>query len=264
MQFMGRPSIRRIAGLLTATALSTVALRGEVPRVARAEPPSTATDREAPQHKSTLPPPRTHYMGRQIAPTMGYQGAAWLTRSTREREEQSQKLLDALPLKAGQVVCDVGCGNGYYTLRLARRVGPTGRVLALDIQPEMLSLLNARAKKENVQNIVPVLGSVADPHLPRGKIDLLLLVDVYHEFSYPERMLRGLRASLKPEGRLVLVEFRGEDPAVPIKPLHKMTKKQILKELPANGFRLVDEYDELPWQHVMIFGLAPLDESSPP
>jgi len=220
--------------------------------------PASAEETASSDNAESLPPPRTEYMGRRIAATMSYHGAGWLIRSDREQEEHTQELLDALNVQPGQVVCDVGCGNGYYTLKLARLVGKGGRVLALDIQPEMLSLLSARAKKKGITNVTPILGTVADPKLPEEKIDILLLVDVYHEFSHPELMLRALRRSLKPDGRLVLVEFRGEDPAVPIKPLHKMTKKQILKELPANGFRLVEEYDELPWQHVMIFTPAPV------
>ena len=202
----------------------------------------------------TVPPPRTHYKGRRIAPTMGYQGADWLVREQRAREEGTEQLLKVLDVRPGQVICDMGCGNGYYSLELARRVRPQGRVLAVDIQPEMLSLLNARLQAEKIENVQPILGTIVDPNLPASSVDLLLLVDVYHEFSHPEHMLRAMRESLKPDGLLVLVEFRAEDPLVPIKPLHKMSKAQILRELPPNGFKLVRQYNELPWQHVMFFG----------
>jgi len=151
-------------------------------------------------------------------------------------------------------VCDMGCGDGYYTMELAKRVGPTGKVIAVDIQPEMLQELSRRCERNNLKNVEMILGLPHDPKLPTGKIDLILMVDVYHEFSNPVEMLTSMRESLKPTGRIALVEFRGEDPQVPIKPEHKMTKKQILKEYEANAFRLVDQYDRLPWQHLMFLG----------
>jgi ubiquinone/menaquinone biosynthesis C-methylase UbiE len=203
--------------------------------------------------REKVPPPLTHYKGREIAQTMHFLGASWLTRDTRQQEEDGQTMLEALAVKAGQTVCDMGCGNGFYTLELARLVGPRGKVLAVDIQPEMLSLLNQRARKAGLKNIEPILGTLIDPKLPADSLDLILLVDVYHEFSHPEHMLRAMRQSLKPTGRLVLVEFRLEDPEVPIKLLHKMSKQQILKELSPNGYKLVREFDELPWQHMMFF-----------
>jgi ubiquinone/menaquinone biosynthesis C-methylase UbiE len=147
----------------------------------------------------------------------------------------------------------MGCGNGYHTLKLAKMVGPQGKVLGVDIQREMLQFLMERAEKEKVANVEPIHGSPFDPHLPEGKIDLILCVDVYHEFSHPEHMLKETRAALAPGGLLVLVEFRAEDPEVPIKPLHKMSKQQVNKELTANGYRLAKEYDDLPWQHMMFF-----------
>ena len=201
-----------------------------------------------------LPPALTEYMGRTIARTMGYQGAPWLIRKTREEQEHCEELLTALAIEPGQTVCDLGCGNGFHTLKMAKEVGPNGRVLAVDIQPEMLSLLDERVKEAGVENVKPLLGTLIDPQLPAGEVDLILLVDVYHEFSHPEQMLSGMRESLNETGRVALVEFRLEDPTVPIKLLHKMSKKQIIKEWTANGFRLVEEYDELPWQHVMFFG----------
>ncbi len=203
--------------------------------------------------QETLPPAPTHYMGREIARTMHFTGAPWLVRESREREEECSTLLKVLKLKPGQVVCDLGCGNGFYTLKMAEMVAPAGKVLAVDIQPEMLTLLRKRAEKEDIPNIQPVLGSLIDPNLPAGKVDLIFCVDAYHEFSHPVHMLREIRKSLAPGGRLVLVEFRAEDPKVPIKPLHKMSKKQIRRELGANGFRLIEQYDGLPWQHVMFF-----------
>jgi ubiquinone/menaquinone biosynthesis C-methylase UbiE len=200
-----------------------------------------------------VPPAPDEYYGRRIAKTMHYLGAPWLTRESRDREEDCQTLLAALDVRPGQTVCDLGCGNGFYTLELARLVGPRGKVVAVDVQPEMLGLLKHRAAEAGVTNIEPVLGTLVDPQLPPESLDLVLLVDVYHELSHPEQILRAIRASLKPGGRVALAEFRGEDDAVPIKPLHKMTKAQILKELTPNGFRLVRQFDELPWQHLMFF-----------
>ncbi len=154
------------------------------------------------------------------------------------------------------VVCDMGCGNGFYSLKMARLVGQAGKVLAVDIQPEMLRLLEERAKNERIDNIELIQGSMADPRLPQGLVDLVLCVDVYHEFSHPEQMLAAIRRSLAPGGEIVLVEYREEDPEVPIKPLHKMSKRQVLKELNANGFELSREFDGLPWQHMMFFRVA--------
>jgi ubiquinone/menaquinone biosynthesis C-methylase UbiE len=201
-----------------------------------------------------LPPARTVYMGRRIARTMHYSGAPWLIRDSREREERCSQVLKNLGVEPGMTVCDMGCGNGFYSLKLAELVGPTGKVLAVDIQPEMLRLLKLRATEEKLDNVQPILGSLVDPYLPEGEVDLILCVDVYHEFSHPERMLVAMRRALAPDGLLVLVEYRAEDPAVPIKPLHKMSKAQILKELVPNGFQLAREFDGLPWQHMMFFG----------
>jgi SAM-dependent methyltransferase len=217
----------------------------ELLKPAAPPPAQTAKEKE--------PPALTHYMGREIAQTMHFLGAEWLTRESRDREEEPAKLMKALNLKKGQTVCDLGCGNGFYTLKLADAVGREGTVLAVDIQKEMLDMLKRRAAQANVTNIQPILGTTWDPKLPEGKLDLVLLVDTYHEIDHPVEVLAGIRKSLTREGRLCLVEFRAEDPEVPIKPLHKMSKKQINKELPANGFKLVKQYDEMPWQHVMFF-----------
>ena len=196
-------------------------------------------------------PPR--YMGREIATTMHYSGADWLTRESRQREEDCKTLLKELHVQPGQVICDMGCGNGFYTLKLARLTGAAGRVYAVDIQQEMLDMLKQRARKAKLENITLLLGTDTDPRLPANGVDLVLMVDVYHEFSQPEAMLKAIRKSLKPSGRIALVEFRAEDPNVPIKPEHKMSKKQILKEFPANGLKLADQFDKLPWQHLMFF-----------
>jgi ubiquinone/menaquinone biosynthesis C-methylase UbiE len=204
--------------------------------------------------ESTIPPGLEFYMGRRIAQTMHFTGAPWLIRNTREREERCSLMLANLGVKPGMTVCDMGCGNGFHALKLARMTGPTGSVLAVDVQPEMLKLLRERTEKEGLENITPILGSFHHPRLPPNSVDLILLVDVYHEFSHPVSMLKGMRESLRPEGVIVLVEFRSEDLKVPIKPLHKMSKEQILKEIPANGFKLVKDYDKLPWQHMMFFG----------
>jgi ubiquinone/menaquinone biosynthesis C-methylase UbiE len=209
---------------------------------------------EKQKEKQQPPPAQTHYKGRQIARTMHYEGASWLIRNEREREERAEEMLKQLGVKPGQTVCDMGCGNGYHALRLAKLVGVKGRVLAVDIQPQMLRMLQARAKAEKIENVESILGLPHDPKLPKGKVDLILCVDVYHEFSHPEQMLQAMRDSLAPGGRVALVEFRAEDPKVPIRPLHKMSKEQILKELPPAGLKLVEQYDRLPWQHLMYFG----------
>lgn len=204
-----------------------------------------------------IPPAPPFHMGREIAQTMHYTGAPWLVRESRQREEDCRMMLDALGVQPGQTVCDMGSGNGFYTLELARMVGPEGLVYAVDIQPEMLRMLSRRAAQEGLENIRLILGSPIDPRLPAGEIDLVLCVDVYHEFSHPEAMLARIRESLAGDGKLVLVEFRGEDPAVPIKPLHKMTKAQVRAELEPAGFRVASEFDRLPWQHLLFFSSAP-------
>jgi ubiquinone/menaquinone biosynthesis C-methylase UbiE len=194
------------------------------------------------------------YLGRQIAQVMGYTGASWLERSEREKEEEPAKLIEALAIKEGMVVADVGAGSGYHAFRIAPLVGAKGKVLAVDIQQEMLDLITKRAKKEKVANVDTVLGTDKDPKLPEGKVDLIYLVDVYHEFEHPYEMTEKLVAALKPGGRLVFVEFREEDPKVPIKPVHKMSERQVIKEMAE--FPVLEHtktYDKLPWQHAVIF-----------
>ncbi|MHC2070218.1 class I SAM-dependent methyltransferase [Bremerella sp. T1] len=199
---------------------------------------------------------RPVYLGRQIAQTMHYTGAPWLIRESRQREEDCEKMLKNLGVEPGMTVCDMGCGNGFYSLQMAKLVGENGKVLAVDIQPEMLRLLKARAAEQEIDNIELILGDIDDPKLPKEKVDLILCVDVYHEFSHPVEMLKGMRESLKPDGKIALLEFRMEDPNVPIKLLHKMSKKQMLKEYEANGFQLAKQFDGLPWQHMMFFEKA--------
>lgn len=196
---------------------------------------------------------RSHYLGREIAQTMHWTGAAWLLRETREAEENGARLLRWLDAQPGQVVCDLGCGNGYHTLPLADAVRPDGKVFAVDVQPQMLKLLLQRAEPRQREGIVCIEGAVDDPKLPPGSCDLVLMVDVYHELSHPVRVMQRVRAALRPGGRVVLVEFRAEDPEVPIKPEHTMSKAQIVRELAAHGFALAAQTDALPWQHAMAF-----------
>jgi SAM-dependent methyltransferase len=191
--------------------------------------------------------------GRKIAPTMGMGGADWLERSDRESEEHPEAALDALELKKGMIVADVGAGVGYFSIRMARRVGPSGKVYANDIQPEMLSRLQERLDSEHVTNVETVLGTQSDPKLPAGKLDLILLVDVYHELSQPQRMLGEMRKALKPDGRLVLIEYRKEDPTIPIRPEHKMSAAEVKAEVEAEGYRLVQVLRTLPRQSIFIF-----------
>lgn len=193
------------------------------------------------------------YLGRPIARTMHWRGAEWLTRESREREERTQLLLDNLGIEPGQVIGDLGCGNGYLSLPMAARTGEGGRVLAADLQPEMLALLEKRAAAEGIENIQTLVSTGSEPGFPPASCDLILLVDVYHELDDPEGVLAGIRRALAPGGRLALVEFRSEDASVPIKPEHKMTKAQMLGELAFNGLRFSSEFNGLPWQHLVFF-----------
>lgn len=213
----------------------------------------------AAQEKTPTPPPPAlkEYQGRVIAQTMHWQGANWLIRNKREREEAAVRMREELRLKPGMAVCDMGSGNGYHTLPIAEAVGPSGKVYAVDVQPEMIVMLNERAAEKGITSIETIVGEFHDPRLPAQSCDLILLVDVYHEFSHPVPMLEGMKKALKPGGQICLVEFRAEDDAVPIKPEHKMSKAQILKEMTANGLKLAREFDGLPWQHMMFFEMAP-------
>ena len=191
--------------------------------------------------------------GREIAPVMGMGGADWLVRSEREKEEAPDAALDAIGVKKGDLVADVGAGVGYFTWRMAARVGPAGKVYATDIQPRMLEQLKKNVASHGLTNVVPVLGADDDPKLPAGKLDLELLVDVYHEFSKPREMLAKLREALKPSGRLILLEYRKEDPSVPIRLEHKMTVQEVRAEIEPEGFRFEKSLETLPRQHILIF-----------
>ena len=196
-----------------------------------------------------------YYMGREISHVMGHLGAAWLERPTREREERTDQLLKNLPLAPDSVVADIGAGTGYFTFPMAKQV-PEGRVLAVDIQQEMLNMISGRMASEGVSNIQPVLGSERDPGLEPSSVDLILMVDAYHEFAWPREMGDAMARALKPGGRLVLIEYRAEDPSVPIKRLHKMSVKQARREMEAVGLKLERNGRFLPQQHFMVFRRA--------
>lgn len=193
------------------------------------------------------------FMGREIAHFMTHEGAPWLERPEREEEEQPTRLVAALNLKPGQVVADIGAGSGYLSWRMARLVSPGGRVYANDLQPEMLAILRTNVAAHGVTNVVTIQGTVEDPHLPTNQVDLAIFVDVYHECDHPFEIIRGVVQSLKVGGRLVLVEYRGEDDSVPIKRLHKMTADQVRKEMTVHPLEWVETIDSLPRQHVFIF-----------
>lgn len=195
----------------------------------------------------------TEYKGRTIAQTMHWSGAEWLMRANREQEENAALLIKELRIQPGWTICDLGCGSGYHALTMSTLTGEKGKILAVDIQQEMLDMLNARAAGRGLKNIQPILGTFHDPKLPPASCDLILLVDVYHEFSHPEHQLKAMHAALKPGGRIALVEYRAEDTKVPIKPEHKMSKEQIRREWLPMGFEVEREFDGLPWQHLIFF-----------
>jgi ubiquinone/menaquinone biosynthesis C-methylase UbiE len=193
------------------------------------------------------------YMGREIAGVMGWEGARWLERDSRAREERPELLLRELALAPGMTVADIGAGTGYYTWQLAKQVGPGGRVYAVDVQPEMIAMLDRQMAKRGVHNVVSVLGSDTTVKLPPASVDLAIMVDVYHELAYPSEVLDSIVGALKPGGHIVFVEYRAEDPAIAIKPLHKMSERQVRREATAHGLRWERSIESLPIQHVIVF-----------
>jgi precorrin-6B methylase 2 len=193
------------------------------------------------------------YMGREIAHVMGFQAAGWLDRPEREKEEQTTKMIEALKLQPGEVIADVGAGSGTITFRLCEKVGPKGKVYAVDIQKEMIAILRERSKAKKITNIEIVQNTETDPKLPAESIDLILMVDVYHELSHPFEMTEALVKTLKPGGRLVLVEFKMEDREVPIKLVHKMSQAQVKKEMEPHPLKWQETIGTLSWQHVIVF-----------
>ncbi|TGE23005.1 class I SAM-dependent methyltransferase [Hymenobacter metallicola] len=196
-----------------------------------------------------------YYLGRQIAHVMGHEGADWLERSGRQEEEGTDVLLKALRLKPTDVVADIGAGTGYFSFRMSQLV-PQGKVLAVDIQPEMITYLQDNKDRNNAPNVEPVLGTVQNPNLPANSIDLALIVDAYHEFDHPREMMRAIKTALKPNGRVALAEYRAEDPKVPIKRIHKMSIEQARKEMKAVGLEFIESIETLPQQHLMFFRRA--------
>jgi SAM-dependent methyltransferase len=200
------------------------------------------------------------YLGREIAQIMGVGGAPWLERSGRAHEEGTDLVLAALDINPGMVIADIGAGTGYYARRMARRTGSRGTVYAVEVQPGMMALLEKHLARHLVTNVKPVLGTATDPRLPAASLDLVVMVDVYHEFEYPYEMLAAIVRALKPGARLVFVEFRGNDPVVPIKPLHTMTEEQVRKEAAVHPLEWVKTVRNLPWQHVIVFRKSAADK----
>ncbi|AFY74837.1 methylase involved in ubiquinone/menaquinone biosynthesis [Synechococcus sp. PCC 7502] len=194
------------------------------------------------------------YMGREIAQVMGHQGASWLERSPREKEEQPQKVIDSLKLKSSDAVADIGAGTGYFSFRIAPSVN---KVYAVDIQPEMIEILTLLKAEKNNLNVEPILSTNTSPNLPTVGIDLALMVDAYHEFDYPQEMMKGIVKALKPNGRVALVEYKAENPFIAIKPLHKMTTRQVIREMQAVGLDLQETRGDISQQHLLIFTKSP-------
>ncbi len=208
-----------------------------------------------------LKPMKGFYRGREVSQTMSFHGASWLTRSEREIEEEPEKVLDAIKIKPGESLCDLGAGNGYFTLRMAKRVGAEGKVFAVDIQKEMLDLLKKRQEEAGIKNIVPILSTFKDSKLPPNSVDLVLFVDVYHELSHPQEVMSSVHKAMKKNGRVVLVEYRGEDPLVMIKPRHRMLERQAIAELQAQGFKWIKTHNFLKSQHIIEFRVEKKTES---
>ncbi len=193
-----------------------------------------------------------YYMGRQIAYVMGHLGAGWLEREEREQEENVSQAIDNMELQGDEVVADIGAGSGYYSFRIAKQL-LKGEVLAVDLQPEMLDFIKLRIKEDQIGNVKPIQAQENSPNLKENSIDMAFMVDVYHELAYPREVMEEIVAALKPNGRFILLEYRMEDPSVPIKRLHKMSLQQAIKEMKAVGLKLQENKDNLPWQHFMIF-----------
>ena len=192
------------------------------------------------------------YMGREIANVMGFQGIGWLERSNREKEENVSNLIQNMKIESNDKIADIGAGSGYHVFRMAP-LAKNGVVYAVDIQSEMLEAINIKIELNNINNIKTILGNEKSIQLPKNSVDKILMVDVYHEFNFPKEMIRSIKNALKPDGELFLIEYRGEDPRVPVKKIHKMSEKQAQKEMEANGFTLREYIRNLPWQHCMIF-----------
>lgn len=192
------------------------------------------------------------YMGREISKVMNFMGMSWLERSTRNREENTDLAIKKLPIDEASVVADIGAGSGFYTFRIAKRV-PKGKVYAVEIQDSAIKYLKEKSEELGFDNVITVKGSEKSPQLPENSIDLAIMVDVYHELLYPREVLQEIKKSLKPDGKLLLIEYRGEDPEVYIKPLHKMTVAQVTKELSANGFKLIQNGQFMNIQHFLVF-----------
>jgi ubiquinone/menaquinone biosynthesis C-methylase UbiE len=253
--FLASSRIKALVGRLFG--LSTVALRGLVAVAVLwglSACGSSALQVSA-DYQSVSPSPDgigRVYLGREIAQTMGHQGAGWLDRPSRVLQERPRAAIAALDLKPTDVVADVGAGTGYFARRIAPLV-PQGSVLAVDIQPEMLAMLQTELAAQGIENVEPVLGAVDDPHLPSNSIDLALMVDAYHEFAYPREIMAGIVAALKPGGRVVLAEYKAENPLIMIKRLHKMSVAQVRREMAAVGLTWVKTDDSLPEQHLLFF-----------
>jgi ubiquinone/menaquinone biosynthesis C-methylase UbiE len=235
----------RLIPLLLTAALAAPAFAETPPKV---EPPRYETRAEHDPNGIGK-----FYMGREIAHVMGHQAANWLERPEREQEEKTEAMVDALKLREGEVVADIGVGSGYVARKMAKRVGETGIVYGVDIQQEMLDLLMKRMAMFRITNVKPVLGEITDPKLPPASCDTMILVDVYHEFDHPFEMIENMVKALKPGGRIVFVEFRAEDPNVPIKTVHKMSEAQVRKEMAVHPLEFVENIGILPWQHILIF-----------
>ena len=235
---------RRLAHLFVAAA---IALGSTSSAIAEAPPPRY--ERTAPTSDGI----GKRYMGREIARIMGWQGAEWLERAEREQEERTDLMLPELKLAPGMSVADIGAGTGYIARRMAKLVGPRGSVYAVDVQPEMMRMLAAMVKRENLPNIKPVLGAIADVRLEPDSIDMAIMVDVYHELEQPYELVASIVRALKVGGRLVFVEYKAEDPSIPIKALHKMSVEQVKREAATHPLEFERIEGKLPWQHIIVF-----------